>query len=199
MSDDRLALRALASRAQWAWGAATLAAVLVSAIVVFVTQPENRWAVLVFIPLAVIFFAFLLVRRNWVETSTGTVVHRSLLSTRRIPLGEADKLELVNNRGGALLLRVRRPGGRFSTYLPILALSDYVKRSQPPATLVALAEQIETWAPQRRTVAKQLRRQAEHLEKGGTAEDSPLAGLITHGVMTAAKAGGAAGGSSLLD
>jgi len=44
-----------------------------------------------------------------------------------------------------------------------------------------------------------LRRQAEHLEAGGSAEDSPLASLVTHGVTTAAKGGGAAGGSSLLD
>ena len=86
-----------------------------------------------------------------------------------------------------------------SIHLPVLALTDYVKQPQSPATLRALAGEVERWAPQRATVAEQLRRQAEHLEAGGSAEDSPLASLVTHGVTTAAKGGGAAGGSSLLD
>jgi hypothetical protein len=196
---DRLPVPRLTSRSGLLWSLATLVAVLAGCASVFVTQPQNRWAVLVFVPVAVLFVAFLLVRSTWVETGTGTVVHRTLLGSRRVPLAEAGRLRLVTNRGGGLLLQVRRRGSRRAVHLPVLALTDYVRRSQDPATLRALAGQVEAFAPQRTRVAEQLVRQAEHLESGGSAEDSPLAALVTHGVTTAAKGGGAAGGTSLLD
>lgn len=198
MAADRLEVRRLTSRSGKIWALGTLVAVLGVCGYVFATQPDNRWAVFVLLPLAALFVAFLLVRRTWVETSTGVVVHRTLVSTARAPLADAGRIELVSNRGGVLLLRVGRRGSR-STYLPILALTDYVQASQPPAILTALAEQIETWAPEQSRTAGQLRRQAEHVAHGGTAADSPLASLVSHGVTTAAKGGGAAGGTSLLD
>lgn len=202
MSDPtppRLVIPRLTSRSGWWWSAGTLLAVLAMSAYFFLTQPQNRWAVLVVVPVAALLVAFVLLRRTWVETGTGVVVRVTLLGTRKVSLGEADKLELANNRGGALLLRVRQRGRRGSVYLPVLLLTDYVRRSQSPAVLEALAEQLETWAPRRRPVAGQLRRQADHLRTGGSAEDSPLAALVSHGVISAAKAGGAAGGSSLLD
>lgn len=199
MASDRLPVPRLSSRSGLLWSLATLVAVLVGCAFVFVTQPQNRWAVLAFLPIAVVFVAFLLVRSTWVETATGTVVQRTLLGSRRASLAAADQLQLTTNRGGGLLLQIRRRGSRQTVYLPVLALTDYVRRSQAPATLRALAGQIETFAPQRKQVAKQLIRQAEHLEAGGSAGDSPLAALVTHGVSTAAKGGGAAGGTSLLD
>jgi hypothetical protein len=196
--DRRLDIPALSSRSSRLWSVATLVALVVVAAYVSATQPQNRWAVLVVLALAAVLTAFLLVRRTWVDTSTGEVVHRTLLGTRTVPLGEADTIELTSNRGGGLLLRVRRRGSRRSTYLPVLALTDHVSRSQPAATLRALAEQVWTWAPERQQVLAQLRAQAEHLEGGGSAEDSPLAPLVTTTVTDAARRGGAAGGTSLL-
>jgi hypothetical protein len=199
MAADRLAIPRLTSRSGWLWSAGTLLALLVVCVLVFVTQPENRWAVLVVAPVAVVLAAFLLVRSAWVETESGTVVQRTLVGSRRARLAEADKLQLTSNRGGGLLLQVRQKGASRALYLPVVALTDHVRRSQDPVVLRALAAQVETWAPQRTSVAKQLVRQAEHLEQGGSVDGSPLAALVTHGVMTAAKGGGAAGGSSLLD
>jgi hypothetical protein len=199
MAADRLVVPRLTSRSGLLWSLGTLVAVLAVCGYLFATQPENRWAVFVLLPVGVLFVAFLLVRRTWVETSSGVVVQQTLLGRRRASLASAGRLELVNNRGGVLLLRVRRENGRRSTYLPILALTDYVEASQPPGLLVALAEQMEQWAPGQARTATQLRRQAEYLEAGGDAKTSPLAGLVTHGVVSAARGGGAAGGTSLFD
>jgi hypothetical protein len=198
VTSERISVPRLSSRSSRVWSLLTLVAVLVACAVVFATQPENRWAVLVFVPLAVLFVAFLLVRSTWVETATGTAVQRTLLGSRRATLAGAGRVQLTTNRGGGLLLEVRGSGRR-AVYLPVLALTDYVRRSQPPAVLRALAGQVEAWAPQHKRVVRQLVQQAEHLEAGGTAEDSPLAPLVSRSVTTAAKGGGAAGGTSLLD
>ena len=199
MASERLVIPRLTTRSSLLWSLGTLLAVLAGAGFVFATQPQNRWAVLALLPVLALLVAFVLVRSAWVETSTGRVVTRTMLGSRTVSLAEADQLQLVTNRGGGLHLQVREKGSRRATYLPVLALTDYVQRSQDPATLRALAGQVETWAPQRKTVVKQLIRQAEHLEQGGSAKDSPLAALVTHGVTRVAKAGGAAGGTSLLD
>ena len=151
------------------------------------------------VPVLALFATWLLVRSVHVDRSAGRVVARSLLGRRSVAWSEAARLELVNNRGGGLLLVVGERGSRRSLHLPILVLTDYVKRSPSPQTLQALAEDIERWAPGRATVTTQLRRQARHLESGGSAQDSPLAALVTHGFTTATKGGGAAGATSLLD
>ncbi|MEO5654268.1 MAG: hypothetical protein ABIN79_07750 [Marmoricola sp.] len=199
MASERLVIPRLSTRSSLLWSLGTLLAVLVVAAYVFASQPENRWAVLASLPVVGLLVAFVVVRSAWVETETGRVVTRTLLGSRTAAIGDADTLQLITNRGGGLVLQVREKGSRRSTYLAILLLTDYVQRSQDPTILRALAAQVETWAPQRKSVVKQLLRQAEHLEQGGSAEDSPLAALVTHGVTRAAKAGGAAGGTSLLD
>jgi len=196
VSADRLEVPRLTSRSGKLWGLGTLVVVVAVLGYLAVTQPQNRWAVLVVVPLAVLLVAFLLVRRTWVETGTGVVVSRTLLRTRRVPLSKARPLELVSNRGGGVLLRVGGPHA--SAYLPVLALTDYVEASQPAHVLLALAEQIDRWAPQGARTASQLRRQADHVAAGGDARRSPLAVLVTRGVINAAKGGGAAGGTSVL-
>jgi hypothetical protein len=76
--------------------------------------------------------------------------------------------------------------------VPVVARTDYVEKSQPPALLRLLADTVEQHrAGGARPVAEALRKQADHLEAGGTVATSPLAGLITTGMLTAAKAGGA--------
>src|SRR5512139_1231791 len=196
---ERLSIPKLTSASSTRWIVATGVAVAAVMVYGFLTDPANRWAVLVVAPLFALYAAFLLARRTWVETATGeVVVHRMGILTRRVPIAAAEKLDLVTNRGGGLLLQVK-PSGRASAYLPVLALTDYVERSQSAETLVGLAEQIERWAPHRGTVAKQLRRQAEHVAAGGAARTSPLAGLVSHKFSNLAKGGGAASGTSLLD
>lgn len=136
--------------------------------------------------------------RQWLDPGEGTVTREWLWCRRRtIALIEARSVRLVNNRGGGLNLTIRPSHGR-TMLVPVLLLSDHVQRSQSPEILRLLADQVQR-SRSGGKVPDQLRRQAVHLEKGGTAQDSPLSGLVTHGVMTAAKAGGAAGGSSLLD
>lgn len=198
MAADRLDVPRLTSRSGKLWAGATLVAVLAVCGYLFATQPQNRWAVFVLVPLAVLFVLWLVVRRTWVETTTGTVVERTIFSRREARFADAGKLDLITNRGGGLLLRVGRQG-RGAVLVPVLALTDYVEASQPPSVLRTLADQVEKWAPRQERVVSQLRRQAEHVEQGGSAKESPLAPLVSTSMTTAAKGGGAAGsGGSLL-
>lgn len=167
---------------------------------VAVTQPENRWAVAVAVPVLVVFFVVLLARSTWIDPASGVLVRRVVwVWKRRVSLATASDISLVNNRGGILLLGVRGQGHRMRTYIPILQLGDGGARSQSPEFLGLVAGQIEHFAPQAtRTVATPLRKQADFIAAGGNPAESPLAPLISHSMMNAAKAGGAAGGGSSL-
>jgi hypothetical protein len=82
---------------------------------------------------------------------------------------------LQPNHAGQLMLEVRGAGRRASLHLPLVAVDLGGDRSQPPEVLRALAGQIEAWAPERGSVARQLRAQADHLAGGGGVRESPLA------------------------
>jgi hypothetical protein len=194
-ASDRVVISRLTSRSAMIWLAGTVALVLGVLAWVALTQPANRWAVAVGAALLVATALWLMSRRTWLDPASGTVVQESLwCRQRRFALRSASSLRLVDNRAGVLLLAIT--DGR-TAHLPVLALTDYVRRSQPPPLLRMLAEQIDTWAPQgARRIAAQLRTQADFIAAGGAAERSPLAALVTHGVVRAAKAGGAGG---LLD
>ena len=191
---ERAPIPRLLTRSSLLWVGGTAAAVIGIVVYYGITQPENRWAA-VAVAAAVLAAALWFVSvRTWVEPDTGTVVREAFwCRRRRAGLGSATSVSLVNNRGGALLFEVR---DRRTLYMPVLTLTDYVERSQSPAVLRLLAEQIDTHAPRARPVADQLRTQADFIADGGPATQSPLAGLITHGAIRAAKAGGAGG---LLD
>ncbi|NHT18490.1 hypothetical protein [Cellulomonas sp. IC4_254] len=182
----------LTSRSGWRWVIATAMAVVVGGVVVGVTQPENRVYVVTVFPVLFLFFGVLAWFSTWLDPVAGTLVRircRAWRTTVRLEPGTS--VALVSNRGGTLLLRARPARGR-GLHVPVVARTDYVERSQPPALLRQLADAVEQHhAGGARPVAAALRKQAEHLEAGGTVATSPLAGLITSGMLTAAKAGGA--------
>jgi len=190
---ERVAVPRLTSRSGLAWMAGTVVLVLGVMAWVALTQPGNRWAVAVGAVLLGLATVWVLTRRIWLEPATGAVVRTSLWARRRVELGSARSVRLVDSRGGTLLLAVT---DERTLYLPLLAHTDYVHRCQRPPLLRRLAEQIDTFAPDARAVATQLRGQADFLQAGGPLEQSPLVRLITHSVTGAAKLGGA---GSLLD
>jgi hypothetical protein len=199
VASDLVRIPRLTSRSGKLWGVATVVAVILAMGYVAVAQPEYAAAAAVMAVLAPLVAAALVSGGQWIEPATGRITTtRIRVLKRSVDLAEARTVTLVNNRGGGLHLTVKPRSGR-AMLVPVLLLSDYVKRSQSPDLLRLLADQVEQRCLGAGKVPDQLRRQAEHLAKGGSAEDSPFASLVSHGVMTAAKGGGAAGGTSLLD
>lgn len=183
-------MRRLSSRNLVGWLAGTAVLVLGVLGTVALTQPENRWAVAVVSGLLVLVVLLVTTSRTWIEPGSGTVVREVLGWRRRVRWGSATTIALVPNRAGVLLLGIRQ---RRWTYLPVLALTDYVQRSQPPELLYLLADQIDRFAPTAHPVAVQLRGQADQLVAGVPAVSSPLAAQVSRGVLRAAKAGGLGG------
>lgn len=174
---ERVRIPRLTSRTGMVWGVGTLAVLVVGAVVLAVVNPAKA-------PLAVgvAVVALLLAvaagsSRRWLEPERGRVTSEWLwVRSRSVDLADARDVRLVDNRGGGLNLTVRPARGR-AMLVPVLLLSDYVERSQTPSMLRLLAEQVERFAPEPGEVPDQLRRQAEHLDAGGSAVDSPLAAL----------------------
>jgi hypothetical protein len=193
---------ALTTRSSLRWGAATVVTSLAVVGYVFVTQPENRIFVVTLIPALALFFVVLLWRSTWFDPGAGTVtLVRCRWWRRTVQLDPTTGVALVPNGGGSLLLALRPQGARPRLFVPVLALTDYVEKSQSPVLLGALADALEQHrAGGAGGVVVALRAQAEHLEAGGDARTSPLAPLVTRGTVNAAKAGGAgAVGGNLLD
>ncbi|QGQ20584.1 hypothetical protein GC089_17060 [Cellulomonas sp. JZ18] len=190
----------LRSRSWYRWVTATFVAVLVMMAWVAVTQPENRVWVAVTLPLMGLWVTFLVRRSVTFDPGTGVVTRTVVGVSRELRLVPGTEVALVPNGAGALLLALRPPGARRRTYLLILSMTDYVEASQPPELLRGLADTLERFCgPATRAVVRQLREQADHVAGGGTARTSPLAALLTYGVLRAAKAGGAGGIVGHLD
>ncbi|HYQ74601.1 hypothetical protein [Cellulomonas sp.] len=192
MTDGLARVPKLTSRSGWRWIIATAVAMIAVGAYLGVTQPENRIFVVTVLPALFAFFAVLAWYSEWLDPAAGTLVRvRCRLWRTSVQLEPGTSVSLVSNRGGSLLLRVRPAHGR-GLHVPVVARTDYVEKSQPPALLRLLADTVEQHrAGGARPVAEALRKQADHLEAGGTVASSPLAGLITTGMLTAAKAGGA--------
>lgn len=179
MPADRVRVPRLLSRSASMWlsvGAAVVAAVGV-VVWALLTQPlvNQVSGVLVFGFLASV-LGFLIGRRTWLDPASG-VVGRDVcgLFPRTTSWAGAQRVQVGSNRGGQALLEVRGVGRRTSVYLPLVAVDPGGDRSQQPDFLRLLADQVETWAPQRRAVVAALRAQADHLASGGSVRESPVA------------------------
>jgi hypothetical protein len=191
----------LSTRSSRLWVGTTVVGSVAVVAYLFVTQPENRIFVVTLIPVLAVFFVVLLWQSTWFDPVAGTVTKvRCRLWRRTVQLEPATSVALVPTAGGTLLLALRPRGARRRVFILVLALTDYVEKSQSPALLRLLADSLEQHrAGGAADVVVALRAQAEHLEAGGKARTSPLAPLVTHGAMTAAKAGGAGAiGGNLL-
>jgi hypothetical protein len=164
------------------------------------TQPENRWTLAVIVPVLALLVAWAAGQRCWLDRSSGTVVwQRFWVSRRTQRLADVASVELRPN-GQHLLLQLRDSDSGRRRYLTLLALTDYVQRSQEPELLEILAEDVAAHCPRGAVgdVPAQLRRQAAHLRAGGEAKSSPLASRVTGGMINVVKGGGAVGGGSGL-
>lgn len=190
-------LPGLSSRSfrRWLIGTAVVALVVVGYLLI--TQPQNRVVGGTLVAVVALFSVVLLWQSTWLDPAAGTVLRvRCRLWRRELRLAPGTSVALVPNSGGTLLLAVEPPRGR-RLFVPLVSRTDHLEQSQPPELLRLLADTVEQHrAGGARPVAEALRRQAEHLAAGGSVAGSPLAGLITTGVLTAARAGaaGAVGG-----
>ena len=191
MTEGLVRIPGMSSRTSRRWIIATAVGVVAVLGYLGVTQPETRVYMLLLIPLA-LFFTALVWQSTWLDPVAGSLVRvRCRVWRREVRLEPGTAVSLVPNGGGALLLKAKAASGP-ALYASVVARTDYLDESQPPALLRQLADAVEQHrAGGARSVAVALRKQADHLEAGGTVASSPLAGLITSGVLTAAKAGGA--------
>jgi hypothetical protein len=165
-----------------AWLVGTLLSVLAAIAFLFVTQPENRWAVWVVLALIVLFVIFVSTGRRWIETSTGTVVwQRCWVLRSRVKLENATSFEFVSDPGVSLAVAIRSPESRRRRNIDVLLLTMYVKGSMAPELLNGFADQIERWSHAQAygNLPKQLRAQAKHVNSGGEPDASPLARQLT--------------------
>lgn len=194
MSDGgaRVRVPGFSSRSGRVWAAGTAVAALAVVVVLAVTQPENRVYAVTAVSALALFFVVLLWQSTWLDPDAGTLLRvRCRVWRREVGLEPGTSVALLPNGGGTLLLRAKPARGR-ALLLPLVARTDHVEQSQPPSLLRALADTVVAHrAGGARPVAQALRAQADHLDAGGTVAASPLAALITSGVVTAAKAGGA--------
>ena len=164
-----------ADRGMWVSVAAAVVGALALAVWAVLTRPLLDAAFgtgcLVLVVLVV---GGLALRRHELDTRHGAVVRVWGPGRRPVAWREAEA-RLVPNRGGPLLLAVRRPGGR-ATHLPLLAADLGGARSQSPVFLRLLADEVERGG--HGTVAGRLRAQAEHLDGGGDVLGSPLHRLM---------------------
>ena len=176
---ERIPVPRLVSRSATMWLSVTAALVAAAGVLVWavLTQPLlNQLCGLAAGVVLALLLGLLLGRRTTIDTDRGVVVRDVAgLLPRRVAWAEAERLRFTQNRAGTVLLEVRAAGDRTSVYLPLVAADLGGDRSQDPAVLRLLADQVEAWAPQRRTVVDGLRAQADHLASGGGVRESPLA------------------------
>ena len=182
MSADRIPVPALLSRSASAWLSVAVTVLGVAGVVgwAVLTQPvANQVAAVVLAVVMLLLVGGLATRRTWLDPAQGLLVREVARVWRRpVAWADASVVRARSNNAGQLLLEVRGAGRRTSTYVPLVAVDAGGDRSQPSGFLRVLADQIETWAPQRAAVVKQLRAQADHLDGGGAVRESPLARVL---------------------
>jgi hypothetical protein len=138
-----------------------------------VTDPTTRpWVAGMLVAVPVLFASFLNLD-TWLDTAHGRLRHRrAWLVPWEVRWAEATTVRFRSNHFGAVVLQVR---GRRSIFVPVVADDMRGPRSQPPALLRLLADEIRRWAPARHHgVAGELDAQADHLDAGGLVADSPV-------------------------
>ncbi|HZI97798.1 MAG TPA: hypothetical protein VFD41_09765 [Actinomycetales bacterium] len=201
MTGQRLDLPWLTSRWQKAVNVFVLAVPWVVGVPVFLTQPENRPFVVVFAPLFTAFMLWLRVRRRWLRDGRVLVQRRVWMFTREVDLPTARHVELRRHGGGVAQLVVRQEKRGRGITLELQAHTDYLDASRAPDQLDALGKAVAgAPATGAAEAGRVMKAQAAHLRDGGELHTAPLAAYVGRSALTgAAKAGGAAGGTSLFD
>ena len=149
-------------RGTWLSGAATVLGVVGVVVWAVMTRPVLDAAIGAGAVLVIgLLLGALILRRHELDTAAGALVRAWGPGFRRsVPWRDAE-VRLVPTRAGQLMLAVRRTGGRAS-YLPMVAADLGGPRSQSPAFLRLLADEVERGG--HAGVARQLRAQADHLD-----------------------------------
>lgn len=186
----------LTSRSAVAWLVGTVLVLLAVLGYLWVTQPANRWAAAVVLPVVLVAVLAVTGSRQWLDPGARTIAWQRFWVLRAtVATSEVTGVGLVSNHAGGVLLSLR--AGHRRRHLPVLLLSQYVRASQSPEICLAMAELVES-TPDPGTVPDQLRAQARSIEAGAPPERSFLANRAGDRWARIAGGGGAVGGGSSL-
>ena len=169
-------------RAEWGWrlwiGGTAVAAL--ATVAHHSIDPETRPWALGMLALLVALLATFLNLDTWLDTSRGRLRHRRALLVRwDVVWAEATVVRFRSNHLGMIVLQARGRRRWRAIHVPLVADDERGPRSQPVPVLRLLAGEIRRWAPaHHHGVADELDAQADHLERGGRIEESPL--LVDH-------------------
>lgn len=151
-------------------GFALVVGLVVFTIIGLWAEPALRWGLVLPVHLVLVYLLVVLVGdRTWV--TTGAVVRRRwTLVPTTLPLADVTSVEVAHRGTGAdLVLRASK-----TVRLPLVVTTLFDTRSQSPQMLRRLVDMV-AGLPGGDEVARGLKAQAAHLERGGTAQTSPLA------------------------
>lgn len=117
----------------------------------------------------------------WLEPDTGIMIWRRLwIRTARVSLAEVERVAVITNRAGGLMVSVKCKGRVRRRFLPVLALVK-MHISMTPERMSVLADAFERWTPTqaRGDTVELLRAQAAYVAQGGPLTESPLAPRIS--------------------
>lgn len=143
--------------------------------IIWVAGPWLWWLSAPMIALLGYLGAVLLLADTWIDPATGTVTRRRWsLRPVRISLADVTAVQLSTSGGGGARLVLR--DGRRRTTVDLVSVTLFASVAQQGPTLRMLAEVLEAHVVPavRGDVPRRLRAQADHVDRGGAVENSPL-------------------------
>lgn len=171
------------TRSSYLIGAGIFGLIILAALYVAATDPDNRAGALIGAPLLCLALVALLVSTTELDCGSGSVTTtRVWVFSRRVDLGSATRLGIGPNNNNRAVFGVKGAGGE-KVFVDLVHCSTGVNVGLDPAKLGALADAVERFAPadvpRRGEVIGRLREQADFLSSGGRVEESPLAAMAT--------------------
>ncbi|MBU4337670.1 MAG: hypothetical protein KJ548_14005 [Actinobacteria bacterium] len=143
--------------------------------IIWVAGPWLWWLSAPMIALLGYLGAVLLLADTWIDPATGTVTRRRWsLRPVRSSLADVTAVQLSTSGGGGARLVLR--DGRRRTTIDLVSVTLFASVSQQGPTLRKLAEVLDAHVVPavRGDVPRRLRAQADHIDRGGQVETSPL-------------------------
>ncbi len=193
MSEAGVLIPKLTTRVSYVIGALPFLATLAAAGYVALTDPEYLKTAIISLPAIWLVFIAMIWTSVTVYPQRGTIVARRMhVFTRVVALDQVVKVAVAGNRAGAVLLGFKTAQlGRL--YIPVLHVTDDVKKSLDPARLTLLADLIAQWIPEgvpgKAETITALRSQAAFV---GRPEQSPLAPMASAELLRLGQATGTA-------
>lgn len=143
--------------------------------IIWVAGPWLWWLSLPMIALLGYLGAVLLGSATWVDPAAGTLTRRRWsLRPVTVPVADVTAVELSTSGGGGVRLVLRDTRRR--TTIDLVSVTLFASVAQQAPTLRTLADLLDAHvaAAVRGDVPRRLRAQADHVERGGGVETSPL-------------------------